>query len=80
MCEPRHVCTPATCTGFAGLLMSKIRTPLNCGDAGFVEQSVLALASSTDMNSRFPNTDMSPWKPGQITVATRVGFAGLAML
>jgi hypothetical protein len=60
--------------------MSKMRTPRNTGAAGSVEQLVLALASSTDMNSRFPYTDRSPWKPGQMTVATRVGFAGLAML
>ncbi len=57
MCEPRHVCTPPTCTGAAMLLMSKMRTPWNrvaAVAAGVSVQSILARVSSTDMKSRLP--------------------------
>ena len=77
MCEPRQVCTAATWTGLATSLMSKIRTPWNrVPTVGLVPQSTRARDSSTDMNSRFPWTDMSPWPPGHTTFVTFAGAAG----
>ncbi len=65
------------------LLMSKMRTPRKRsgfpdGTAG-APQSVRARVSSTDMKSRFPYTETSPWPPGQTTAVRIAGFAGLEM-
>jgi hypothetical protein len=58
-------------------LMSKIRTPWNrVPTVGSVPQSTRARDSSTDMNSRFPWTDRSPWPPGHTTLVTLTGAAG----
>ena len=79
VCEPRHVCTVAICTGAAMLLMSKMRTPRNrvvALAAGVNVQSIFPRVSSTDMKSRSPQTDMSPWPPGQTTDVFSVGEAG----
>ena len=57
MCEPRHVCTWATCTGASMFEMSKMRTPrirVSASAAGVSEQSFFPRFSSTDMNSRLP--------------------------
>ena len=57
VCEPRQVCTVATCTGAAMFEMSKTRTPRKrsgspVGTPG-APQSVRARVSSADMKSRF---------------------------
>ena len=79
VCEPRHVCTAAICTGAAMLLTSKMRTPrkrVSAVAAGVEVQSIFPRVSSTDMKSRLPHTDMSPWPPGQTTDVLSVGEAG----
>ena len=59
MCEPRHVCTAATCLGFFKSVMSKMRTPRNRStltgvDTPCVPQSMRPRVCSTDMKSKLP--------------------------
>src|SRR5215472_14335346 len=84
VCEPRHVCTAATCFGFVMSLMSKMHTPRNRSTlttsvTPCVPQSIRPRVCSTDMNSRWPYTDMSPWPPGQTTDDSSRGFFGVSM-
>ena len=81
VCDPRQVCTAATCRGMRMSEMSKMRTPRNrCSLTGSATpcrpQSRRPRVCSTDMMSRLPTTEMSPWPPGQTTELTRVGEAG----
>ena len=59
VCEPRQVCTAATCLGFLRSVMSKMRTPrkrsvLTVAATPWVPQSTRPRVCSTDMNSRLP--------------------------
>ncbi len=59
VCDPRHVCTAATCFGFLRSLMSKMRTPrkrstLTGVETPWVPQSMRPRVCSTDMKSRLP--------------------------
>ena len=84
VCEPRQVWTAATCFGLLMSLMSKMRTPrnrsgLDVSVTPWVPQSTRPRVCSTDMKSRLPWTDMSPWPPGQTTDASSRGFFGVSM-
>ncbi len=84
VCEPRQVCTAATCLGFFMSLMSKMRTPRNRSTlTGAVTpctpQSRRPRVCSTDMNSRLPKIDTSPWPPGQTIEATSLGRRAFSM-
>ena len=75
VCDPRQVCTAATCFGLLMSVMSKMRTPrkrsaLTVASTPLVPQSTRPRVCSTDMNSRLPWTDTSPWPPGQTTDAS----------
>jgi hypothetical protein len=81
VCDPRQVWTAAICFGFVTSVMSKMRTPrkrsaLTVASTPCVPQSTRPRVCSTDMNSRLPCTDTSPWPPGQITDASTRGFLG----
>src|SRR4029077_20462693 len=78
VCEPRHVWTAASCFGFVKSVMSKMRTPrkrsgLTASVTPCVPQSMRPRVSSTDMKSRLPYTDTSPWPPGQTIDAMSFG-------
>ena len=65
-------------------VMSKMRTPRNrsalTGVATpCVPQSRRPRVCSTDMNSRLPCTDTSPWPPGHTIDAASFGFVGRSM-
>ncbi len=82
VCEPRHVCTAATCFGFFTSVMSKMRTPrkrsaLTAGSTPCVPQSSRPRVCSTDMTSRLPCTETSPCPPGQTIEASSFGFLGV---
>jgi hypothetical protein len=72
VCEPRQVCTCPTWSGRVGLLMSKMRIPRNrsaltSSATPWRPQSTRPRVCSTDMISRLPTIDTSPWPPGQTT-------------
>ena len=74
----------AICFGLLRSLMSKMRTPRNrsalTGDSTPpVPQSMRPRVCSTDMNSRLPWTDTSPWPPGHTTDASSRGLFELSM-
>ena len=80
VCDPRQVCTAATCFGLRRSLMSKMRMPrkrsaLTGACTPCVPQSSRPRVCSTDMNSRLPCTDTSPCPPGHTTDASSCGFA-----
>ena len=84
VCDPRQVCTAATCFGLLTSVMSKIRTPrkrsaLAASPTPLVPQSTRPRVCSTDMISRLPCTDMSPWPPGHTTEASSFGLPGRSM-
>ena len=65
-------------------VMSKMRTPrkrsaLTVSVTPSVPQSTRPRVCSTDMNSRLPYTDTSPWPPGHTTDARSRGFFGVSM-
>ncbi|PYR73992.1 MAG: hypothetical protein DMF86_19290 [Acidobacteria bacterium] len=81
VCEPRHVCTAAICRGFVTSLMSKMRMPrkrsaLTGVGTPSVPQSRRPRTCSTDMKSRWPWTEMSPWPPGHTIDASNLGRFG----
>jgi hypothetical protein len=84
VCEPRHVCTAATCFGCATSLISKMRTPrkrslLTLSVMPCVPQSTRPRVSSTDMNSSLPRTETSPCPPGHATDPRRRGLRPFSM-
>ena len=82
VCEPRQVWTCWTWTGASMLEMSKMRMPrkrVSAVAGGSSVQSFFARVSSTDMKSRFPYTDRSPWPPGHTTAAFMTGAEGFEM-
>ena len=82
VCEPRQVCTAATCFGLRMSLMSKMRMPRNrslltVSLTPCRPQSSRPRVCSTDMKRRCPHTETSPWPPGQATEVIRRGLAGV---
>ena len=84
VCDPRQVCTAAICFGLRTSLMSKMRTPRNrsaltavCTPS--VPQSRRPRVCSTDMNSRLPWIDTSPWPPGHTIDASSLGLFDASM-
>ena len=80
----RQVCTAATCFGLRTSVMSKMRMPrkrsaLTGSWTPCVPQSSRPRVCSTDMISRLPWTDTSPWPPGHTTEETRRAFLGSSM-
>ena len=84
VCEPRQVCTAATCRGASRFDRSKTRTPrkrstltLSCTPS--VPQSRRPRVSCADMKSRSPKIDTSPWPPGHTTATCNSMLAGSEM-
>ena len=80
VCEPRQVWTCPTCAGRTGSLMSKMRRPrkrsgLTSSLMPSRPQSTRAVVCSTDMISRSPTMETSPWPPGQTTELISCGSA-----
>jgi hypothetical protein len=84
VCDPRQVCTAAICFGFFRSVMSKMRTPrkrsvLAGATTPWVPQSSRPRVCSTDMNSRLPWTETSPWPPGHTIDASSRGLRAFSM-